>query len=65
MKMSWFSKNFWERSDGQTSMRKKNRIRRKKTRYILLVRFCKFVRAIFVTFGGIYFSYFLIIYLFF
>jgi len=41
MKMSWFSKNCWERSalqqnkDGQTRrMRKKNRIKRKNTKDI-------------------------------
>jgi len=39
-------------------MRKKNRIKRKN----LLVCFCKFVRAIFVKFGGISFSYLLFIY---
>jgi len=66
MKMSWFSKNCWERSallqniDGQTSrMRKKNRMKRKKTKDIkiyILVRFCEFVRAIFVQFGDISYS---------
>jgi len=72
MKMSWFSKNSWERSalqqniDGQTrSMRKKNRIKRNKAKdiniFILLVLFGKFVRDIFVQFGGISFSYLLFI----
>jgi len=76
MKMSWFSKNSWERSalqqniDGQTrSMRKKNRIKRNKAKdiniFILLVLFGKFVRDIFVQFGGIFFSYLLFICLFF
>jgi len=59
MKMSGFSKNCWERSalqyniDLQKWMRKKNRIKRKKTiyKYILLVPFGKFVRAIFVQFN--------------
>jgi len=48
-------------------MRKKNRIKRKKTKdiNILLAYFCKFVRTIFVQFGGISFSYLLFIYLFF
>jgi len=62
MKMSWFSKNSWERSalqqniDGQTrSMRKKNRIKRKKTKDMNIFSFCKFVRAVFVQFGGISF----------
>jgi len=45
-------------ADGQTRrMRKKNRIKRKKTKDTFFVSFCKSVRANFVQFGGISFSY--------